>query len=562
MLKTLSVKNYVLIDSLEIDFPEGLIIITGQTGAGKSILLGALSLVMGAKADASAIAEGADSCVVEAVFGCGENDTATRELLEANDLEWDGGSLIVRRVVYRSGRSRSFINDCPVQLQLLSSVTSRLIDIHSQHQSLQLCDRSFQLSVLDHFAGNSGLLAEYRTLWNEHQKLVSERKELRLKLERLSAEKDYNEAQFQQLDEARLIEGELEELETEQRQLSNVEEIKETLCRAESSLEPERDDCTSPSMALKECSNMLSRLREYLPEAEELSSRLDSVRIELDDIASEISSLNSGMDASPERLEQVEDRLGLLYDLMKKHNCRTIEELIETRERYSSYLFDSGDLQDRLDAADARISELEKQLDKSAEALSTRRAGAAGPLGKAVTDSLAFLELDRAVFEIRLAPVQTGPDGRDAVSFLFTSTGRNAVDVSRCASGGEISRIMLSLKALMAGLTAMPTLIFDEIDTGVSGSVAAKMGNMICRMGRSMQVFAITHLPQVAAQGDAHYVVEKKTEGEGNDARTLSHIRELGSEERVFEVARLLSGASLSDEAVANARALLAESGC
>ena len=550
MLKALSVRNYVLIDSLEISFPEGLIIITGQTGAGKSIILGALSLLMGAKADAAAIAGGAESCVVEAEFEA-PGDAVLTHILEENDIE--GGELTIRRVVNRSGRSRSFINDCPVSLPILASVSSRLIDIHSQHENLILTDSRFQMSLLDLFAGDGDILGTYKEAYSELQSLRTELSEAVERLGSLQADRDYNEARYRRLEAAALRDGELEELEAEQQRLANAEEIKESLCEVEGFFSP-GDDVPSPDSGLRRIMGILSRLSKYLPEAESLSDRLSSVRIELADIASEVSDVNSRMEVSTDRLQEVEERLSALYGLLKSHSCRTVAELIAERDRFSEALFDTDSLEMRRQELERAVEDAEARLGALAAQLHAARAAAAVPFSDAVMQSLRFLELDRSVFSVSLSDVPAGPSGADSVHFLFSADGREPADLARCASGGELSRIMLSLKAMMAKYMEMPTLFFDEIDSGVSGSVADRMGSMICDMGRDMQVFAITHLPQVAAKGDAHYLVTKTS---GPDGRTVSSIEPLDKEGRVRELARMLSGSVVTDAAVANARALL-----
>jgi len=554
MLRALSVSNYVLIDSLEIRFPEGLIIITGQTGAGKSIILGALSLLMGAKADASAIAEGADSCVVEAEFGTGNNPELAG-LLEENDIE-QGEALLIRRVVYRTGRSRAFINDCPVSLPVLTAVSSHLVDIHSQHQNLQLADPRFQLSVLDSYAGNAGLLEECRKAFSGLQSLRSELAQVSARLDKLRAEKDYNEARFRQLDAAALREGELDELEAEQQRLANAEEIKESLCEAETFFSPQDESVPSPDAGLRNCIQQLNRVSRYLPETAALSERLSSVRIELADIAADVSSINSRQEVSADRLQAVEDRLSTLYGLLKSHSCRTIKELIAVRDRFSEAIFDSDSLEYRKEGLEKEVADAAARLDALAAQLHASRASAAGPFSEAILASLRFLELERSVFSVSFSETSPGPSGADTVHFLFSADGREPVELSKCASGGELSRIMLSLKAMMAKYTEMPTLFFDEIDSGVSGSVADRMGSMICGMGCDMQVFAITHLPQVAAKGDAHYLVSKS---DTPDGKVVSSIRQLDADQRVMEVARMLSGSVVTDAAVANAKALLGE---
>ena len=556
MLARLHVRNFVLIDSLEIDFPEGLIIITGQTGAGKSILLGALSLVMGSKADASLISGDAENCVVEAEFDVDSADEALREELDENGVEWDNGHLIVRRVVNRSGRSRAFVNDSPVSVQVLQSLASRLIDVHSQHQTLLLSDKNFQLSILDHYAGNSELKDECAAAWREMTSIKSELAQLESKLARMAADKEYNEAQYSQLEAASLQEGELEELEEEQKQLANAEEIKTCLSNAEelftgaSSLEG-----MSMDSSLKEASKLLSKAGRFVPSLSELSERVDSCRRELDDILSEITTVNSRTDLSPERLEQVESRMSLLYGLMQKHSCSNIAELIAVRERYSEMLFDSTQMDERKAELESRLASVLVKLNSLADRLHESREAASASFAANIQDSIREMELPYSVFEVSLVDAPLGAVGRDAVMFRFSATGRNAVEVAKCASGGEMSRIMLALKAMMARYANMPTMIFDEIDTGVSGSVADKMGTVICAMGQHMQVFAITHLPQVAAKGSAHYLVSKEIDPASGAA--VSKIERLSDEQRVLELARMLSGSVLTDEAVANAKSLL-----
>ena len=553
MLSRLQVRNYVLIDSLEIDFPEGLIIITGQTGAGKSIILGALSLLMGAKADASMVSEGADNCVVEAEFDVKDNGV-TKDLLEENDVEWDNGHLIVRRVVNRSGRSRAFVNDSPVSVALLQDISSSLIDIHSQHQTLLLAEKTFQLETLDYFAGNSDLREECEDVWRQLLHYRSELKDLDFRINRISADKDYNEAQYHQLEAASLREGELTELEEEQKQLANAEDIKTGLGAVEELFSPS-SDTMSVYASIKEMVRQLTRVSRYVPSVSELSERLDSCRKELDDICSEVSELNSRIDMSPERLEQVEDRMSLLYSLMQKHSCRDEAELIAVRDRLADELFDSTALEERRSALNAEIEAVQNRLSDVSDKLHASRVDASEAFASEMTGLIRGLELPYAVFEVSLSDCPSGPAGRDAVTFKFSSTGRNAVDLAKCASGGELSRIMLALKSMRARYADMPTMIFDEIDTGVSGSVADKMGSTICGMGAYMQVFAITHLPQVAAKGKAHYLVSKEIDPVTSKA--VSKIERLSDKQRVLEVARMLSGSTLTDAAVANAESLL-----
>ena len=544
MLRSLQIRNYVLIDSLEIDFPEGLVIITGQTGAGKSILVGALGLVLGAKADASLVGAHGDTCVVEAEFSA---DEGVRAILAANDLE-DSDILTIRRVVNRSGRSRSFVGDEPVSLPVLQELSERLIDIHSQHQTLRLGDPAFRMEMLDHFAGPAANPAACRQAWTTLQDARKSLAGVTARLERLAAERDYNEALFSKLDEARLREGELEELEAEQKQLAHAEELKELLSAGEEVFTPSCEEAPLTAR-LKEAEKVVSRAIRYIPSLESLVKRIESARLELEDIAEELESAEARIDISPQRLEQVEDRMSLLYGLMKKHGVQTEAELIAVRDQLSQALFDSTALEDRKAELEKTVAAAEAAYGTAADALHAAREKAAPGFAAAILDSLRFLELDHAAFSVELAEAPDGPTGRDAVRFLFSSSGKQPQDLSKVASGGELSRIMLSLKAMMARYTSMPTLLFDEIDTGVSGSAADKMGSMICSMGEDMQVFAITHLPQVAAKGQAHYLVTKEAD--------VTAIQRLSPEERVQEIARLLSGSVITDAAVANARALL-----
>ncbi len=553
MLNRLEIHNYVLIDSLDITFPEGLVIISGQTGAGKSILLGALSLLSGSKADAAMISEGADSCVVEAEFT--SVDGRLKDAVGEAGAEWDDAGLIVRRVVARSGRSRAFINDCPVTVQTLAGVTSRLFDIHSQSGTLELRNPAYQTDMLDNFAGNLALRAEYAASYSRLLSLTAEKRRLEESLSRLRAERDYNQAQFTQLDSAALKDGELACLEQEQKSLANAETIRESLCAVSEALAPSGDERPSADALLKESVKNLERISAFVPSAGALAQRLESSRLELDDILSEVSSLAEKSEASPERLETVEARMSLIYGLFQKFGCTSEAELISLRNKYSDTLADTDGMDGRLESLCTEIAAESKNNDKLAAALTESRRKAAAPFSGHIQSMIRFLEMPQAVFVADISPAaKPGSLGRDDVRFLFNSTGRTPVPVQNCASGGELSRIMLCLKAQMAHFESMPTLIFDEIDTGVSGSVADKMGSMICSMGADMQVFAITHLPQVAAKGTAHYLVEKSVSPDG---RTASSIRRLSSEERVSEIARMLSGSTVTSAAVANARSLL-----
>lgn len=546
MLYSLSVNNYILIGSLETEFPEGLIIISGETGAGKSILLGALSLVLGAKADASMVGPSGENCVVEAEFGM---DEAIRGILSEADLPTEGDRLILRRTVGRSGRSRSFANDEPVSVSVLQELSEHLVDIHSQHQTLRLQDARFRMEALDLRAGCTQLRQDCARAWD---RLTEERRKLASLEERIAnarEEQDYNESRWRRLEEAKLVSGELEDLEAEQKQLAHAEEIRETLSAADALLSPSSDEIPSPEHQIRECAKLLEKASRFIPSMQALSERLSSARLELEDIAGEVASATARMDVSPERLQQVEDRLSLLYGLFQKYGATSVEELIGERDRLSALVKDATGLEADLDAARSAVSAAEDAHHKLCDELHARRAAGAGPFASAVEKLLHGLDLDKATFEVVLEASAPGALGRDTVQFLFSSTGKIKADVAKAASGGELSRIMLAIKAEMARFQHMPTLVFDEIDTGVSGGTADKMGSLVCEMGRSMQVFAITHLPQVAAKGHAHYLVSK--------ASGSTTVHQLSSEGRVQELARMLSGSSITPEAIANAKALL-----
>jgi DNA repair protein RecN (Recombination protein N) len=546
MLYSLSVSNYILIGSLETEFPEGLIIISGETGAGKSILLGALSLVLGAKAEASMVGPAGENCVVEAVFGI--DDTVRRILADA-DLPSEDDRLVLRRTVGRSGRSRCFANDEPVSVNVLQELSACLVDIHSQHQTLRLQDARFRMEALDLHAGCEALRGACADAWN---KVLADRRALEELEQRLTSARDqqeYNQSRWQRLEEARLVSGELEDLEAEQKQLAHAEEIKETLSAADALLTPSDDEIPSPAHQMRESARLLEKAAAFVPSMQALAERLSSARLEVEDIAAEVADASARMDVSPERLQQVEDRLSLLYGLFQKYGATTVEELIAERDRLSSLVMDASGLQADVDEARKTLAADEKAHQDLCDELHERRSAGAKPFAAAVETLLHGLDLDKATFEVVLEDATPGATGRDTVQFLFSSTGQIKADVSKAASGGELSRIMLSIKAEMARYKHMPTLVFDEIDTGVSGGTAHKMGQLVCKMGESMQVFAITHLPQVAAKGHAHYLVSK--------ASGSTTVHQLDGDGRVQEIARMLSGASITPEAIANAQALL-----
>ena len=414
--------------------------------------------------------------------------------------------------------------------------------------------QEFIMNAVNYLTGNGDLLTECSQAYKNVQSLRGRLSEVEERLRRLSLEKDFNQSLYDKLEAANLRDGELEELEEEQKRLANAEELKENFYSVENILSGSEDRDSFDSM-LKEAVRQLDKAGRYVEPAKDLSARLESSRLEIEDILSEVTALEGSTEVSQDRLEQVEDRMSLLYDLMKKHGCRTVAELIAQRETLSEALYDSTALEEERERLSKSLEDGEKALGEIAAKLHDSRMKAQKPFAEAIEKSIRFLELDNAVFEVELVEAPVGASGSDAVKFLFSSTGKNPIDVARCASGGEMSRIMLCLKAMMARYANMPTLIFDEIDTGVSGSVADKMGSMICGMGKDMQVFAITHLPQVAAKGEAHYLVSKSSEG----GRTATGISKISGEDRVLEIARMLSGAQITTQARENAKALLSE---
>lgn len=551
-MRRLTIQNYALIESLDIDFPGGLVIITGETGAGKSILLGALSLLLGGKSDVSVLKDTSRNCVVEGEFdisGCGIN---LEEILDQEVGQLDN-TLILRRVVAPSGRSRVFINDEPASLAVLSEISHKLVDIHAQHDHLLLTDKSYQLSVLDYFSGADRLLVDYKDV---HYKLLKAQTELDRMRQANAAntqQREYKEFQLAKLQEASLVDGELEELELEQKQLSNAEQIKGSL---HGSLELLRPMGSSVVQNFKEAVHLLRKCYTFVPELKEVAERLESCRIECKDIEQELEGLAEGITASPQRLQIVDDRIALIEDLFKRYSCSTVAQLIEYREQLKGELEGEFEAQEQVEQQQKAVAELIKMRQEMAIKLSGQRKGKVAELSKVLRDKVRDLEMPYAEFEVELTDSGNYTEtGKDDIRFLFAANGGSRlVEISKVASGGELSRIMLCLKALMAQYTGMPTMIFDEIDTGVSGSIADKMGELIGRMGKNMQVFAITHLPQIAVKGETHLLVYKEFD---TDKQAHTKIKLLTGDERVNEVARMLSGAQLSQAAVENAKYLL-----
>ena len=550
MLRRLSVENYALIDKLEMELDPHLNIITGETGAGKSIILGAIGLLLGQRADVKAIRRGASKCIIEARFDIAAY--GMRPFFEENELEYDE-ECILRREVQASGKSRAFINDTPASLAQMKELGEQLIDVHSQHQNLLLNKEGFQLNVLDILAHNDAALEKYHLRYGEWKQTERELAELMSLAEKSRSDEDYIRFQLEQLEEAHLVEGEQEELEQEAETLSHAEEIKAGLYRVEQSFVSDEGGLLS---YLKDSLNTLNSLQRVYQPAKELTERMESAYIELKDISHEVSSQSDSVEFNPVRLEEVNERLNLIYSLQQKHRAQTLDELIALTDEYRSKLSDITSYDERIAELTVRKEEQYKQVKQQAELLTKARTKAAREVEKQLAARLIPLGMPNVRFQIEMGlKKEPGLQGEDTVNFLFSANKNGTLqNISSVASGGEIARVMLSIKALIAGAVKLPTIVFDEIDTGVSGEIADRMADMMQEMGdRNRQVISITHLPQIAARGRAHYKVYKKD----SDTETNSHIRRLTDEERVEEIAHMLSGATLTEAALSNAKSLL-----
>lgn len=550
MIKKLSVSNYTLIDELHIDFSAGFSVITGETGAGKSIILGALSLILGQRADLKSLRRSDEKAVIEGVFDIASYHL--RDFFDENELDYDEGECILRREILPSGKSRAFINDTPVSLAQLKTLGEQLIDIHSQHQNMLLADSRFQLRVVDTMAGDAALLADYR----EHYRRWRERLQAytRLQEENRSGreEEDYLRYQLAQLDEAHLQEGEQEELEVELQTLQHAEEIKNELAVLQEFLHAEETGVVSLLNATLSRMRALSRL---YPEVDEWAGRLESDYIDLKDIASTVDRSQENLNMDPERLAWVENRLDTYYSLQQKHRLASAAELLALRDSFAERLTRIENYDEELAALKHEVDEAESQVRNLAEQLTRVRRQSAANISSTLTERVKPLGMPHLQFEIEVSTrPQFDETGGDAIRFLFSANKNQPLQpVSEVASGGEISRLMLSLKALVAHAMALPTIVFDEVDTGVSGEIADKMARIMRDMSRCMQVISITHLPQVAAWGQTHYRVYKSD----TDTATATHLVRLTDSERVEEIARMLSGSSLTAAALDNARELL-----
>lgn len=550
MLQSLTIENYALIDHLEFCPTQELTVITGETGAGKSIIMGALSMILGMRADAKAVRTGATKCVIEASFDIA--DYALEEFFEENELEYDAHSTIIRREVYATGKSRAFVNDSPVQLSLLKKLGESLIDIHSQHQNLLIGKETFQQEVVDTMAGNTTLLSQYKEDYKLLTLLRRQLKTAKEEAQKNAHEADYIRFQFSQLDEANLTAGEDKELEEEQEILSHAEEIKGTMMQMSATLDGEERGVLS---ALQQVSRSAQGLLNVYPSLKEIAERLESDYLDLKDIAEDIYMQADRVNFDPERYNYVEERIGTLYNLLKKNGKETVEGLIELRNELAGRILHIDNSDEEILELEEKVKLQEKAIAKSAKMLTESRKKAAKYFEKSLVEKVTYLGMPNVRFEVQIKPLNDyAPHGADETLFLFSANKNQPLKpCSEVASGGEISRLMLSIKSLIVKARTLPTIIFDEIDTGVSGDIADRMGQVMKQMSEHLQVITITHLPQVAGKGDAHFMVYK----EDSDTETTTHINELSNEERIREIARMLSGSKITDEALANAKTLM-----
>ena len=550
MLKSLFIQNFVLIDNLDIEFSNGFSVLSGETGAGKSIILGALGLVLGQRADVKSIKQGADKCVIEATFDISKYDLA--DFFEANDMEFEQDVCLFRRELYASGKSRAFVNDSPASLAVIKELGNKLIDIHSQHQNLLLGDAAYQLRIVDLLADNRSVQSQYSEAYNNYRNVRKQLRELTETASQSREEEDYMRFQLQQLDEANFSEGEQESLEQEQEMLNHAEEIKMTLGQVSELLS---GDELGVTQKLKDAIVKSASLVRYYPDAKEMEERLRTAYIDLTDLASETSSRLEDVEYNPERLDWVNHRLDLLYSLQQKHHAANLGELLELKQNYHDKLQTIDSFDEQIAELNAKLSETHNAAVALAGKLSALRKSAAKKLEGSLTEMITTLGIPHARISIDFTEKkEPETDGMDNIAFFFSANKNNPLrPIAETASGGEISRLMLCLKALVAGSAALPSIIFDEVDTGVSGDIAAKMGEIMSALGKEMQVMAITHLPQIAAKGGSHYLVYKQDSA----THTATYLRRLTDAERVNEVARMLSGHELTDAAIANARDLL-----
>lgn len=550
MLRSLYIQNYALIEKLDISFEQGFSVITGETGAGKSIILGAIGLLLGQRADVKSIRTGATKCIIEARFDI--SNYHMQPFFEENELDYED-ECILRRELYASGKSRAFINDTPAQLAQMKELGEQLIDIHSQHQNLLLNKEGFQLNVLDLLAHDEPALSAYQAAYTQWKQAQNDLDRLLERAARDKADEDYIRFQWEQLEEAHLTKGEQEELEQEAETLSHAEDIKASLYRTDQLFNNEEGGLLSN---LKECCNVMAELQAVYPAAEEWANRLESSYIELKDIADEVSDREEQVEFNPTRLDEVNERLNLIYSLQQKHRMDTVDELMALRDDYATRLASISSSDEEIETLKKRCGELQSEVRRQAAGLTKARREAAREVERQMAARLVPLGMPNVRFVVDMGErKEPGLHGMDTVTFLFSANKNGTLqNISSVASGGEIARVMLSVKAMIAGAVKLPTIVFDEIDTGVSGEIADRMADIMQEMANNdRQVISITHLPQIASRGRAHYKVYKKD----NETETNSHIRRLTDEERVEEIAHMLSGATLTEAALNNARALL-----
>lgn len=549
MLRQLSIENYALIRSLQITFNEGFTAVTGETGAGKSIILGALGLLVGQRADTQVLQDKERKCVIEAVFDIG--GLGLEKFFADNDLDYDT-NVLIRREILPTAKTRAFINDTPVSLQIMRDFGNMVVDIHSQNQTLTLLNPDFQMRFVDTLADNAELLKKYASEFAVFQKVKSDLTRLREELQQSRRDKDYNQFLFDELEKAKLTENEQEDLEQELNLLNNTETIKQTFGEILESAD-RQDDAAIPR--LMSAKSQLSKITAYYPHAEELFQRLDSCVIELRDIFSEIENLNENLTYSFDRQQYVSQRLDLIYNLQSKHGVSSVSELLVIMSQLNDKLQSSNDLSEKIQALEKRLAETESHLQDLANELSSKRHRAAQQLEQEVLPLLADLGMKDAQIKVQLSTCENfQPDGTDAITLLFNANkGGELREVGKVISGGELSRLMLAIKSLIVKAKMLPTLIFDEIDTGVSGSIAVQMANIMKRMSQNAQVLAITHLPQVAAKAQCHYKVYKQSD----DTSTQTSMCRLTEEQRVEEIAKMLSSEKLTASAIETAKQLM-----
>ena len=550
MLRQLYIRNFTLIDELDITFKPGFSVITGETGAGKSIILGAIGQILGNRADARMVKAGCDKCVIEAHFDLSNYDMES--FFDDNDIDYEPEDCIIRRELKANGKSRAFINDTPVALTTARELGQQLVDIHSQHQNLLLQKEDFQLNVVDIIAHNSQLLNDYRTLFDGYAKAKAALREKEEECEKDRANEDFLRFQADELVTAKLIDGEQEELEQELETLSHAEDIKGALFDADNLLSGD-DRCITQS-----CKNMLSRLSDIgdvYPAIRQVTERIDSAYIELKDIARDISNLTESIDFDPARLTMANERLDTIYTLQKKHHVESVAELIAIRDSLTARLNDITNSEDMLEDMRRQVEDMHRKATEAAARLTESRQEAARHVTEQLLAQMTALGMPNARFEIKFEAKELAVDGADRISYMFSANKNVPLEpIAQVASGGEVARVMLSLKAMISGAVKLPTIIFDEIDTGVSGRVAEMMAQIMRQMGQAdRQVISITHLPQIAALGNTHYKVEKTD----TDDTTISRMRMLGHDERITEIAQMLSGSNISDAAIENAKSLL-----